>query len=480
MPMPFKFERKIRAGYLTAFILLLISYGLAFYTTRQLSTENKWVNHTNHVIINLELLASCMKDAETGTRGYILMKDEKFLAPYYTTRRDVDSIYRLVTTLTQDDPLQQERLISLRRLIDKKFLLISAGLDDFRESGMEISDTLKSLVSMGKGNMDSIRFMVGIMQQHENKSLQDRTAQVRSTAVAIKIINITSLIIAILVALYSIITFTLENKAKQEAARKMEEYRFKLEERVGDLKKMNQELMSLRSMEKFTTTGRLARTIAHEIRNPLTNIGLAADQLKGEIQENEDTRMLLDMINRNCVRINQLITDLLNSTKFSELKYDSVSINELLDEALELASDRIHLKKITVQKDYAEDICEVSVDKEKLKIALLNIIVNAIEAMPEEKGLLQIRTKGRKNQCLITITDNGIGMDKETMSKLFEPYFTGKAKGNGLGLTNTQNIILNHKGNIEVESEPGKGTSFIIALNFPEHHPSRAVPQALK
>ena len=144
-------------------------------------------------------------------------------------------------------------------------------------------------------------------------------------------------------------------------------------------------------------------------------------------------------------------------------KYPS---NTLLDEALELAKDRVVLYNIQVVKKYSNDICEVAVDKDKLKIAFLNIIVNAIEAMEPGKGVLTIVTKGENNKCVIEVADNGAGMDKESMGRLFEPYFTSKPKGNGLGLTNTQNIILNHKGTIQAESEKGKGTIFSIALDF--------------
>jgi signal transduction histidine kinase len=467
--MKLNFAGKIRAGYMTAFILLLISYILTFYTTRQLSTQNNWVTHTNEVIYKLEALESQIKDAETGYRGYVIMKDERFLTPYYSSHRQVDSLYKLLQTLCLNNQIQLERLTYLHQLIDKKYEIINEGITDFKEADLNITESMKAAGYRGKQVMDSLRFTVGLMQIRENEQLNGRTEKVKAAATAIEVINLTSLIIAILVALYSMITVNAENKAKEAAAKKTEEYRNKLEERVVELKKANQELVSLRSMEKFTTTGRLARTIAHEIRNPLTNIGLATDQLKSGIPENEETTMLLEMINRNGLRINQLITELLNSTKFSELNYNPVSINELLDEALELATDRIQLKKVKVQKRYSADICNVSVDKEKLKIALLNIIVNAVEAMPAEKGLLQLKTEGRDDKCLVTITDNGSGMDKETVSKLFEPYFTTKSKGNGLGLTNTQNIILNHKGVIDVESELGKGTSFIISINFPEN-----------
>ena len=105
-----------------------------------------------------------------------------------------------------------------------------------------------------------------------------------------------------------------------------------------------------------------------------------------------------------------------------------------------------------------------------MKLALLNIIVNAIESMENDKGVLRLKTDMKGDKCEITITDNGRGMDAETQAKIFEPYFTGKSNGTGLGLTNSQNIIFNHRGHIYVRSKPGKGTSFIVSLNGA--HPS--------
>ena len=106
------------------------------------------------------------------------------------------------------------------------------------------------------------------------------------------------------------------------------------------------------------------------------------------------------------------------------------------------------------------------VDKEKIRLAFLNIIVNAIEAMEKDSGVLKIKTTMQGSKCLVEFDDNGTGMDEETLQNLFEPYFTNKIKGNGLGLTNTQNIILNHKGSINVLSNIGQGSSFIVALNL--------------
>ena len=161
-----------------------------------------------------------------------------------------------------------------------------------------------------------------------------------------------------------------------------------------------------------------------------------------------------------------MCSDLLNSTRFEQLEYAPANINYLVDEALEMARDRIELNHIKVEKQYEKNLSETLVDKEKIKLAFLNIIVNAIEAMEKKSGILLIKTGKQGNKCIVEINDNGSGMDEETLQKLFEPYFTSKIKGNGLGLTNTQNIILNHKGSINVRSKTGNGSSFIITLNL--------------
>ncbi|WP_057935907.1 hybrid sensor histidine kinase/response regulator [Algoriphagus resistens] len=222
------------------------------------------------------------------------------------------------------------------------------------------------------------------------------------------------------------------------------------------------------NLKKFSSTGRIARLLAHEVKNPLTTILLSADQLHMELPESvlSESGDLIDVIRRNCDRINHLVTQLLDSTRFTELDPKIHSINALLDEALEQVNDRIDLKEITIQKQYQKDICDIQVDGEKVKIALINLIVNAIEAMPEKTGRLLLKTSIKGNLCRIEIRDNGEGIPKENLERLFEPFFTSKATGSGLGLTNTQNIILSHGGAIRVKSEVGKGTSFLISFNL--------------
>lgn len=463
-----KEDKLIRLGYGIAFLLLLLAYFITFYANRQLLNQSGMVEHTNKIIVNLEIMFSKLKDAETGVQGYIITKNPEFLSPYYRSGEIADSLYYVVLQLTDDNPGQQERLKQFKKDIDTRFDFFSSTLRTFNENNREISDSVTLMQVQSKKVMDEIRIGVAILQNEENHLLSMRNKHLKKTFVAITTITFISLSIAFLLIVFGFITYIRENTARKKGVKEIDDYQEQLKKRIDELKKANSELIQMRSQEKFAATGRIARTIAHEVRNPLTNINLATDQLKSEVLQNDEhASFLFEMINRNSSRINQLISDLLNSTKFSELTYTKISVNTLLDETLKEASDRISLTNIEVRKKYTSDICDVSVDKERIKIAFLNIIINALEAMENKEGcVLTLETKEENDKCKVIISDNGPGMDNEALTRVFEPYFTNKSKGNGLGLTITQNIILNHKGEISVESTKGKGTTFTITLNF--------------
>jgi PAS domain S-box-containing protein len=231
-----------------------------------------------------------------------------------------------------------------------------------------------------------------------------------------------------------------------------------------DITERKREELEKQQQQKFIVTGRIARVIAHEVRNPLTNILLAVSQFKGEPVSMEESQVYVDIIERNCTRINQLITELLSSTRMIELNIRPHGANELTEKALLLAKDRLQLNEIKVNKDYSYPDIMVPADEEKVIIALLNIIINAIEAMTPGKGILTINTERLKDKAVITISDNGPGIPEETKMRLFDPFFTNKPKGTGLGLTSTQNIIMNHKGTVHVESEIDHGSVFTVVL----------------
>ena len=216
--------------------------------------------------------------------------------------------------------------------------------------------------------------------------------------------------------------------------------------------------------EKLALTGRITRSIAHEVRNPLTNIKLAVGQMKDEFP-NEDLDFYTDIISRSCERINNLITQLVQTTKPSELDLKYYNINQLLNESLQLVSDRMQLRQVKIIKDYKAGAISLKIDPQKIRTAILNILVNALDAVPEETGVVSVSTRLLEGRCVILIEDNGPGIEESALNNLFDAFYTGKSGGMGLGLTNTQNIIESHNGDIIVESEVGKGAKFIITFN---------------
>lgn len=221
--------------------------------------------------------------------------------------------------------------------------------------------------------------------------------------------------------------------------------------------------------ERLSMTGKLARTIAHEVRNPLTNLNLALEHLRDEMpKDNEAVQLYSEIIERNAKRIDTLITEMLNSSKPKDLNLELTDVSDILNETIMLANDSLNLNQIKLQKSYVQNLPRILVDREKLKIAFLNIIVNAIEAMERGKGELSVDVKRTDNTIVVTISDNGKGIPAEDLEKLFDPFFTEKQGGMGLGLTSTKNIISSHNATIEVESTVKKGTSFILYFKLAE------------
>jgi len=461
-------RKKIRTGYIIAFVLLMISYFFIFQSTWTVRREYDRLTNSFEAENRIGELKNSIIEVETGVRGYYITKDRTFLKPYYESHKNTSIVYNELKTLEAKNQEQLAKLDTIKQLIDLRLALMNTNIARFQLAGEQSTPEIDLNRRRGQAILDSI----GLYTQHfitnEEKLMAERNNILTGSFKSTQVIIFISLLTSILAIFYSLFTYIKESTARDESTSKNIQYQKELEANIDELKKMDAEVRELKSMEKFTATGRVARTIAHEVRNPLTNISLAAEQLQEMNSQNTESSMLLDMISRNAVRINQLISDLLNATKVIELNIRKTSINKVLDETLDLATDRLELGQVKVEKNYADGLGNVAVDEEKIKVAFLNIVVNAIEAMEKKKGILILRTKKAGDKCIIEIEDNGAGMDDDTIQKLFEPYFTNKSKGNGLGLTNTQNIIMSHRGKIAVKSKLGKGSLFIVTLNIEE------------
>jgi PAS domain S-box-containing protein len=230
---------------------------------------------------------------------------------------------------------------------------------------------------------------------------------------------------------------------------------------ITSLKKAEKNTLLL---EKLNTAGRLVRLLAHEVRNPLSNIMLSAEQM--EVSDNPELQSCMDIIKRNSKRIGDLITELLNSSKRDPVTVEKRSLQNILDETIDAAIDRINLRHIKLNREYPQEPAWIMADNEKIKIAFLNVIINAVEAMEENEGRLDISIRQRDHQYMVSIQDNGSGIKEENMSHVFEPYFTSKKNGMGLGLASTLNILQSHNATYDVQSEVDHGTVFKLFFNM--------------
>ncbi|WEK33486.1 MAG: ATP-binding protein [Candidatus Pseudobacter hemicellulosilyticus] len=232
---------------------------------------------------------------------------------------------------------------------------------------------------------------------------------------------------------------------------------------LHDITSLRKAERSVLMAEKLAATGRLARTLAHEIRNPLTNIHLSLDHLRNE-ETTETQENYYNIMLRNSKRIGAIISELLDTARPTDIILRESPLQDIMDESITAAMDRIVLKNIKLQIRYPDEMIQIQADKEKLKIAFLNIIINAVEAMEEEKGELSVSITPHAQHYEVRIVDNGCGISEENLKRLFEPYFTSKRNGLGLGLAATLNILHAHHAQVDVHSVPGEGTSFVITF----------------
>jgi len=215
--------------------------------------------------------------------------------------------------------------------------------------------------------------------------------------------------------------------------------------------------------EKLAFTGRIAASIAHEIRNPLTNVSMSIGQLKKAVKPVNHRAEYFRIIEKNIERVNYLITELINCARPPKLNIRPHDVHKVLVHVLESTKNKIKAQRIKVVKKFTPESSMIKIDKELMARAFLNLVLNAVESMPTE-GKLIIVTEVRENSFVVKIQDTGKGIPEEDIIKIFDPFFSSKRTGVGLGLTLCYGIITSHSGSIEVESKLRKGSIFIVSL----------------
>ena len=228
-------------------------------------------------------------------------------------------------------------------------------------------------------------------------------------------------------------------------------------------------------MDQYTEIARLAGGLAHEIKNPLSTIRLNMELLAEDLAELDAPaarRSLkrVDVVRRECGRLQSLLDDFLTYAKVRRLQLEPTDLNHQIDDVLDFFAPEAAEAGVEVLRYLDPDLPRVMLDRKAFRQALLNLIINAKQAMPDG-GQLVVRTAAVGPVVEISLIDTGCGMDHNTLSKMFEAFYSTKPNGSGLGLPTTENIIAAHGGQIRVQSELGRGTQMTIELPVPARLP---------
>jgi two-component system sensor histidine kinase HydH len=232
---------------------------------------------------------------------------------------------------------------------------------------------------------------------------------------------------------------------------------------LGEVRKLQEEI---RRKEKLAALGGLAAGVAHEIRNPLSSIKGLASYFGSKFSEGSEDREATSVMIREVDRLDRVISELLYYARPSELKVRTTDINEMLEHSVRLVQEDAKSKNIEIQWTSNESLPHAQVDPDRFSQCLLNLYLNAIQAMGQG-GVLSVKNYMNDNrEIVVEIEDTGKGINQDDLEKIFDPYFTTKPSGTGLGLAIVHKIIEAHSGRVTVASVMGKGTVFRIFIPF--------------
>ncbi len=239
--------------------------------------------------------------------------------------------------------------------------------------------------------------------------------------------------------------------------------------RLTDVTEYNRAEARLRRSESLASMTTMAAGVAHEIKNPLAAMGIHLQLLKKAYERNEsltfeDARRYIDVLDEEIARLNAIVVDFLFAVRPIDVRIRLERITTLLDQVCDFVEPELNGEGIVLKRTYPATLPGLMIDNNAIKQALLNIIKNAMNAI-KDSGTIEVGAKIDSNNVVVSIKDTGVGIPEEALGKIFEPYYTTKSGGTGLGLTVVYKIMKEHRGDIQVHSVVGTGTT--VRLIFP-------------
>jgi len=465
-------------------LVLAILFGLYWHAERQLiaQVERHTTELSTAIQISVEQLTSKGRTSEARLQDYV----------QHLQRRGVEEI-SIVSNEEEVIASSNPRRVGVRVDPKRKDILITARLGEEAVGGRG-QRTSNLLLPIMVGNQRSGYILISM--------ILDDFAEMSRTNFLKRLIG-TVLIFAVGIGGAVILAWTYTKPISQVVAVARRVAQGKLDERlptnrrdeIGELNRSFNEMVErlkergelearLHQAERLSAIGHLASGIAHEVRNPLSTISMTVGHLKAHFPptapaEREEFVRLTSMVMDEIRRLDDMVRSFLRYGKPLNLTRQAADVRTLLDEVLDVAAQRAAAENIVVTRDYATSLPEVWVDVPHLKICFMNLVLNAFQAMAGG-GELQVSTlafpgldgqnEGAKERVEIRFQDTGTGIKPEDLPKVFEPYFTTKEVGIGLGLALTKQITEEHGGRIDISSEPGRGT--LVRLQLPAGEPS--------
>jgi len=221
--------------------------------------------------------------------------------------------------------------------------------------------------------------------------------------------------------------------------------------------------------EKLEALEQMMEGVAHEIRNPLTSIGGFARRVYDRLPQGDPNKKYMELIINDVARLEDMIKELLELETGAISYRELTNINDVIMEALKSFEQDLEDEGIEARTELGDNLPLISIDQEQMKKALANLVENSIEAMQDRLKILKITSRTSDGRMEIQVSDIGKGIPKDKIKNIFDPFFTSKTRGPGVGLTFTLKIIQEHRGTISAESEPGKGTTFTMRLPLKRH-----------
>ncbi len=500
-----KISQKLAAALLTIVVLTLALGGVSIIGIRMIESETK-LHRTFYAPVSFSVTHIKMD------LGEIVRATEEYDANWMDREESTEVIEENKKHIGKN----MEQLSSL--MAGKKGLFTAKELDGLKGSIGKIYEFSSELFSLhDKSRQERAPTMgeldegveeasqkLNVMLAKIETALETSMANIRATVVAgrtasffIVIFVILVLLIVALVVSRSIVRpiiklkdatleiskGKLDTRAEVKSGDEIGDLARSFNQMISDLQKSNIQLKEIQAQliqsSKMASIGQLAGGVAHEINNPLTGvlnniqlIKMIKEQSGKEIDSREEKK-LFDAIEESALRCKKITQSLLDFSHVSKGQHQQVSLNDIIEKITALTEHELRLQNVAIKKDFASDLPLVSVDPQLLQQAILDIITNARWAIQQKSGskdggAITIKTSiaADNKHVEVVISDTGIGIPRENLNKIFDPFFTTKeiGEGTGLGLAVVYNIIEAHRGSIEVESEPGKGSIFKITL----------------